>query len=247
MPKAKQWIRLYTEVVDDPKVQTLPPEQFKFWVNCLCLAGKHNGKLPNVGSLAWTLRETPEKIKEWTSALESAQLLENKGGDVIPHGWKDRQYEDSTSAERTRRYRERHCDVTVTSQETSHVTSEASHVTNMQRHRSVSVSASDSSLKDVSKDFGIFWARWGALTHRIQRHADALRAWIGVVEPGEEPAVMECLERYGASDEVLRGVVSNPEKWLYEQARDQWRGDWPAPKSALEIRSEALRRAIGDD
>ncbi len=113
------------------------------------------------------------------------------------------------------------------------------------RHtQSVRVTSSEIS---TSKEFGNFWARWGALTHRIQRHADALRAWIGVVEPGEEPAVMECLERYGASDEVLRGVVSNPEKWLYEQARDDWRGDWPAPKSRLEIQSEALRREIGDD
>ena len=113
----------------------------------------------------------------------------------------------------------------------------------------VSGSVSGSSPEEISssKEFGNFWARWGALTHRIQRHADALRAWIGVVEPGEESAVMACLERYGASDEVLRGVVCNPEKWLYEQARDDWRGDWPAPKSALDIRSEALRRAIGDD
>ncbi len=120
-------------------------------------------------------------------------------------------------------------------------------------HLRAYVSVSGSILKSspeeisTSKEFGNFWARWGALTHRIQRHADALRAWIGVVEPGEESAVMACLERYGASDEVLRGVVSNPEKWLYEQARDEWRGDWPAPKSRLEIQSEALRRAIGDD
>ncbi len=95
--------------------------------------------------------------------------------------------------------------------------------------------------------FQVFWERWCELTHRRQRQGDSCQAWLSVVTQPQEAAVMACLERYGASDEVGRGVVCNPDKWLYEQARDQWRGEWPAPKSAIELRSQALQRAMGDD
>jgi len=32
-----QWFRMYAEVLDDPKVQRLSGDEFKAWVNILCL------------------------------------------------------------------------------------------------------------------------------------------------------------------------------------------------------------------
>jgi hypothetical protein len=33
-----QWLRLYTDLINDPKVQLLPAEDFKGWINILCIA-----------------------------------------------------------------------------------------------------------------------------------------------------------------------------------------------------------------
>ncbi len=79
----------------------------------------------------------------------------------------------------------------------------------------------------VSTSFANFWARWCELTKRRQRESYACQAWISVVEVETEAAAMECLERYGLSGDVQRGAIASPDKWIYDQARDAWRGDWP--------------------
>jgi uncharacterized protein YdaU (DUF1376 family) len=80
----------------------------------------------------------------------------------------------------------------------------------------------------VRQSFAGFWTRWCELTKRKQRESFACQAWISVVEFETEQAAMACLERYGASDEVQRGIVSNPDRWLYDQARDKFAGEWQA-------------------
>ena len=37
-----KWFRFYHDAIDDPKVQRLPGDVFKFWVNLLCLASRSN-------------------------------------------------------------------------------------------------------------------------------------------------------------------------------------------------------------
>ncbi len=80
----------------------------------------------------------------------------------------------------------------------------------------------------VSTSFRAFWDRWCLLTGRKQRESYACQAWVSVVEFETEAAALACLERYGMSDECKRGIVTNADKWLYEQARDGWRGEWQA-------------------
>ncbi len=69
--------------------------------------------------------------------------------------------------------------------------------------------------------------------------------WLSVVTVESESQVFSCLARYLASDEVSRGAVANPEKWLMEQFRDGWTGDWPkyAPR-AQESRETPTQAAI---
>ncbi len=107
---------------------------------------------------------------------------------------------------------------------------------NARAYESVSVSSFSSSevlkpqtsgAKISIEDFDLWWARWVVLTKRKQRNEQALSAWIGHVDESDAPRVMACLERYGSSDEVRRGIVTNADKWIYEQSRDNWEGDWP--------------------
>ena len=114
-----QWFRMYAEVLNDPKVQLLPPEIFKAWVNFLCLyCDKGVTSHVTVTVTAFASRVTIEVSQGHLDALVAAGLLEVIDGGYRPHGWDKRQYKSDTSAERTRRYRDRKRDVTVTPPDT---------------------------------------------------------------------------------------------------------------------------------
>ena len=105
-----RWFRFYDEVLDDPKVQLLSAEQFRMWVNCLCVASKSGGKLPDNGTLAFKLRMSVNDIETRLSDLILAGLIDiEPDGSKTPHNWRDRQYvsDSATSTERVRRYREK--------------------------------------------------------------------------------------------------------------------------------------------
>lgn len=87
-----------------------------------------------------------------------------------------------------------------------------------------------------------FQERWGALTKRSQSKQAAGVAWFAVVVPETIDVVLACLERYGASDEVARGVVMNPDKWLYVQARDDWTGTWPTARASPKSKTATIYR-----
>ena len=109
-----KWLRLYHEVVDDPKVQRLPLSLFKFWINTLCLAGKHGGFLPAEEDIAFTLHMKQQQVRELLDRLESAGLIELKDGHLRHHNWDQRQFQSDGAGERMRRHREKHRVVTVT-------------------------------------------------------------------------------------------------------------------------------------
>lgn len=104
----KTWIRLYTKIPDDPKVQSLPPVLFRFWINCLCIAARADGNLPPIEQLAFALREPTSKIEPMAKKLVAAGLLDvDPSGTFRPHEWNDWQYESDGSTERVKRFRER--------------------------------------------------------------------------------------------------------------------------------------------
>lgn len=111
------WFRFYTDALDDPKVQRLPAQLYKTWVNILCLAGQNDGKIPSIDDLAFRLRISVHEAQQQFDELVLAGLI-----DILPdksrepHNWKNRQFKSDTSAERTRKYRKNKekqpCDVT---------------------------------------------------------------------------------------------------------------------------------------
>jgi hypothetical protein len=127
-----QWFRLYESVLDDPKVQKLPPLMFKAWVNLLALACRHNGELPSVADIGFALRMSEEKATELARELYVAGLLdraedgtEHTDPRYTPHNWASRQYKSDVSNEREKRYRERQrnapCNVTETPSESEQI------------------------------------------------------------------------------------------------------------------------------
>jgi hypothetical protein len=104
-----QWFRLYNDILEDPKVQKLSPELFKFWINILCVASKNEGKLPPIKDIAFALRMSESETEAAFHSIKKAHLIDEKsnqyGITLAPHNWNKRQYKSDTSTERVKRFR----------------------------------------------------------------------------------------------------------------------------------------------
>lgn len=128
----KLWFRAYTEMVDDEKLRLLAFEDRWHFVALLCC--KAGGILDDGAEPGLVRRKVAVKmgvqlreLDEIARRLAEVELIDQDS--LQPINWADRQFESDSSAERTRRYREkkkkqrlgdmeRHCDVTVTPPET---------------------------------------------------------------------------------------------------------------------------------
>jgi hypothetical protein len=108
-----RWFRLYNEVLDDPKVQKLSGPDFKLWVNVLCLAARHDGRLPPESDVGFALRLEPKATAAILLRLSKAGLIDMVEGVLIPHGWNDRQYKSDVSTDRVKRFRKRSGNVSL--------------------------------------------------------------------------------------------------------------------------------------
>lgn len=114
-----RWFRLYTEMLDDEKVQMLTPELFRTWINLLCVAASKGGVLPTVDKLAFKLRVSPTDMQNRIEDLVLAGLIDVRPDKTFePHNWQQRQWKSDDSADRVRKHRhaKKECndDVTVT-------------------------------------------------------------------------------------------------------------------------------------
>lgn len=113
---AHTWFRLYSELLNDPKIQNLPDNLFKIWINTLCLASHNNGTLPCVSDVSFAFRETIDETKAAFHALQTAGLLITVGETFQVKNWRKRQFKSDTSTDRVRKHRDRYRNVTETPQ-----------------------------------------------------------------------------------------------------------------------------------
>ena len=116
------WIKLWVEILEDPKVQTMPDRLWRRMAELFLIAGKHNqdGVLPPVIEMAWVLRLDPgELIKD----LKQLAKIGGKGREIVVKesgGWILKNYEKRQSAtpakQRMEEYRKRIKDGAVTPQ-----------------------------------------------------------------------------------------------------------------------------------
>src|SRR5262245_9072819 len=82
------WLRLYTDILNDPKVQRLTPEDFKGWINILCLAKENGGLIPPLEDAAFYLRMSDAEAKRLVEELTNQGLLDQtEDGQLEPHNW----------------------------------------------------------------------------------------------------------------------------------------------------------------
>lgn len=107
-----QWFRLYSDVLNSPKVQTLSPDIFKVWINCLCIACNKDetfqGTLhETIVETAYALRLPVSETQEALDSLVAADLLYIEDGLYHIVNWDKRQFKSDTSTERVKSFRDK--------------------------------------------------------------------------------------------------------------------------------------------
>ena len=113
-----RWLRLYSDSIHHPKLLKLSDRMHRTWIGLLCIASENDGRLPSIEDCALLLRLPPERMAESLVALVGARLLDRDETGVSIHNWASRQFRSDGSAERMKRHRKRHRDVTVTPPDT---------------------------------------------------------------------------------------------------------------------------------
>ncbi len=118
-----KWCRLHADMLNDPKVQTLDPITFKYWINALCFAAERDegGNLGNVSDIAFAFRETESNVSSRFMRLGERGLIETDGETFHIKKWGKRQYKSDTSTERVKQYRSRIRNVSVTPPDTEQI------------------------------------------------------------------------------------------------------------------------------
>jgi hypothetical protein len=112
------WFRYYHAALDHPKVGKLSDAQFRTWVGVLCVACRHDGALPPIADLAFSLRLPPKDAAKRIEALIAAGLVDRDGETLQPHDWNAWQFKSDGSTERVKRFRAKHGDVAETTDAT---------------------------------------------------------------------------------------------------------------------------------
>jgi hypothetical protein len=105
---ADYWIKLYLEILDDPKMAMMPDRAWRRTVELFLVAKKLNkdGHLPDTRQIAWLLRMNAEDLEHDLTQIASTGIITQEvGGWFIPK-FLDRQSAVS-GAERLAQFRER--------------------------------------------------------------------------------------------------------------------------------------------
>jgi len=104
---SKYWIKLYHEILDDPKMGRLDDRLFRRTIELFLLAGENqsDGTLPSVEDIAWRLRVPVSEIETNLQTLQEFGIVSPIFGEWVVTKFSKRQAA-SPSAERTQRFRD---------------------------------------------------------------------------------------------------------------------------------------------
>jgi hypothetical protein len=141
-------------------------------------------------AMAFKLRMKPQQVAVVIAELCDAGLIDRVDDLFVPHNWERRQYKsdtDTTAAERSKRYREKHRDGNAP------VTRDGDASRHASASVSVSASVSEPSKKEVSDfEFEDFWNLW---PNKVGKPA-ALKAFVAARKRAGLDAIVEGVFAY---------------------------------------------------
>jgi hypothetical protein len=235
-----RWFRFYDTVLDDPKVQRLADHLFRGWVNILCLASKHGGKLPSIPDIAFCLRIPDDQADSLVQSLLDARLLEDNGEFLTPHNWSERQYVDSTNAIRQQRFREK-------KRSNNQPVTESNGVTNVKITPLDTDTDTDTETDTEKKktkhsrspklaEFEQFWSEYPRKTAK----GGAEKAWLKAIGQTDAETILAGLRSAKFSSDPQ--YVPHPATWLNQR---RWE-DGPQARK-LTLAEQYAMDSFGDD
>ena len=102
------WIKLYIEILDDPKMATLPDRLWRRVIELFLCAGKlhKNGHLPDTKQLAWMMRVSTDDLDFDLKQIAMTGIIERNDNGWLVSKFETRQA-PSPVKERVRQHRER--------------------------------------------------------------------------------------------------------------------------------------------
>ena len=121
------WLKLYTEILDDPKIGLMPDWLFRRFIELLLVAKEYNkdGLLQPVPKLAWRIRLGEDQVEDALRALMEVGVVAK-----TPDGWLIVKFAERqkpvSGGERMRQYRKRNRNEPVTKSNHDRVTPSSS-------------------------------------------------------------------------------------------------------------------------
>lgn len=201
---ADYWIKLYHEILDDPKMATLPDRLWRRTIEIFLIAGKlspdKSGQLPETNQIAWLLRMSTDDLSMDLNQLSNAGIIKKN-----TEGWKVVNFEKRQSAvsnaERIQQYRDR-----KRKQEYyGDVTNVKRNVTQINREQNTETEIETKEIT-TSRDFAL-------LVREYEQN-------IGMITSKTHDLISEDFNKYGyelCSKAITEAVRQNKRTWSYVQ------------------------------
>lgn len=202
---ADYWIKWYHEIIDDPKMATLPDRLWRRFSELCLLAGRlcqdKSGMLPDTRQIAWMLRMSSDELQADLDQLHVTGIIQ-----PIPNGWLivnfSKRQQPATASDRVRQHRERK----HKEQYYGDVTDLKRNVTQKQINRLTETETETEQNNNNSPEFG-------ALCNVYEKN-------IGPLAPMISEKIATDLEEYGLQmclDAISEALKNNVRKWSYVQ------------------------------
>jgi hypothetical protein len=117
----RYWIKLYTEILSDPKIGRLSDRQFRTCISLFALAGvvDQGGIVGTLTDIAWRFHMAPGTLTKDLATLADVGIVEERDGQWIVRKWAERQAKAPSDQpdqvlKRVHEHRERKRNETVT-------------------------------------------------------------------------------------------------------------------------------------
>ena len=160
-----RWFRVYAELIDDPKFIKLGPELRSGLLMTWCVAASNDGRLPSIEDLAIKFRMPEARAARLIDDLRHHGFIDEDEQGLAPHNWAARQFKSDVSNKRTKRYRERKRDVTVTAPDQNRTDNRTEAVTALVEVNDEAALAAWDAWGIATRGKGYPRNRWGSWRH----------------------------------------------------------------------------------
>jgi DnaD/phage-associated family protein len=214
---ANYWIKLYHEIIDDPKMALLPDRLWRRIIELFLLGGKHGkeGILPDTRQIAWELRMPLDELE-----LDMRQIASTGIISKIEGGWKVNNFAKrqaaSTDAERKRAQRDRERARQYSGESHEPVTKRDGHCETEYRltdNRLTDTDSKQTTTTTTSSGGSGYDAEYSVLARHYERN-------IGPLTPIISEQIGDDLKEYGLTccmDAIGEAARQNVRKWSYVQ------------------------------